>query len=285
MDPKDEISALEEALSSIPQLLSKRAKALDERAKEVEAQKEQLEKEKKEMGLNFQPSDVLRLNIGGDTTLAVLRKTITSVEGSMLSSRFSGRWDESLEKDKDGNFFIDQPIEIFKPMVDYLRARQCETPLSPPVTSPDVNCDFDGQEKKYRDFLRMVEYYGMTPGIYPTKVCLYSGREADSTINHHKVVATEYSAFTLELHGHSRQVVAFEVKLDNTDAFQIGWTSKANWPPSSSAPNQVGLAENTGSLGLDMARQNVRLNGSVIALADGFSSGRAQLCAVKSGLH
>ena len=54
------------------------------------------------------PCDVLHLNIGGNLT-AVLRRTLTSVEGSMLASRFSGRWDESLEKDRNGNFFIDQP--------------------------------------------------------------------------------------------------------------------------------------------------------------------------------
>ena len=52
-------------------------------------------------------SEVLHLNVGGDLT-AVLRRTLTSVEGSMLASRFSGRWDNSLERDRDGNFFIDQ---------------------------------------------------------------------------------------------------------------------------------------------------------------------------------
>ena len=31
-----------------------------------------------------------------------------SVPGSMLASRFSGRWDDGLEKDKHGNFFIDK---------------------------------------------------------------------------------------------------------------------------------------------------------------------------------
>ena len=63
------------------------------------------------------PSDVLRLNVGG-TCIDVLRRTLTSVEGSMLATRFSGRWDDSLEKDADGNFFIDQPIELFLPLVN-----------------------------------------------------------------------------------------------------------------------------------------------------------------------
>ena len=57
-------------------------------------------------------------NVGGTLT-AVLRRTFTSVEGSLLASRFSGRWDDSIEKDRHGNFFIDQPIELFLPMIKY----------------------------------------------------------------------------------------------------------------------------------------------------------------------
>lgn len=102
------------------------------------------------------PCDVLHLNVGGHVT-AVLRRTLTSVEGSMLASRFSGRWDDSIEKDRDGNFFIDQPYELFEPMINYLRAKACETALAPPVTSPEFH-----SEEKRRDFVRMVEYFGIS---------------------------------------------------------------------------------------------------------------------------
>lgn len=52
------------------------------------------------------PSEVLSLNIGG-TKVKVSRKTLTCVPGSMLASKFSGRWDDSIERDDDGNFIID----------------------------------------------------------------------------------------------------------------------------------------------------------------------------------
>ena len=160
---------LETAFESIHELLAKRQKTLDEREKELEQQRKQLELEKQQMGVDsYKPSDVIHLNIGGDTTLAVLRKTLTLVEGSMLAARFSGRWDDSLEKDRDGNFFIDQPIELFRPMINYLRHCECETPRSLSVKSPDASF-FEKRDATYTDFLRMVEYYGMTPGIYPTK--------------------------------------------------------------------------------------------------------------------
>lgn len=149
---EDEESTQEEQSSeNLPQLLRKKQKNLEEREAELERRIAAFEKGS---GQFKRPCDVLHLNVGGTLT-AVLRKTLTSVEGSMLASRFSGRWDDSLEKDKDGNFFIDQPMELFGPMIDYLRAKACETALAPPVTTPDFE-----NEKKRRDFVRMVEYFG-----------------------------------------------------------------------------------------------------------------------------
>ena len=148
---KDDEVSLEDTLEALPQLLKKRQKNLEEREAELERKIATFEKE---TGNIQRPCDVLQLNVGGTLT-AVLRRTLTSVEGSMLASRFSGRWDDSLEKDKDGNFFIDQPIELFQPMIDYLRAKSCETALGPPVTSPEFE-----SEVQRRNFVRMVEYFG-----------------------------------------------------------------------------------------------------------------------------
>jgi hypothetical protein len=164
--------------------------------------------------------DVLYLNVGGDK-MAVLRKTITSVEGSMLASRFSGRWDDNLEKDHDGNFFIDQPIELFRPMIDYLRARACETTKTLPAISPDKS--ILSNKLQYNDFIRMVEYFGMTPGIFPTRVRLYAGNKENVEIVGHKVVARERAVFALEPQGHSRRIRSFEVILDQVESFEIGW--------------------------------------------------------------
>lgn len=53
-----------------------------------------------------QPADVLTLNFGG-TKIQVLRKTLTQYDKSMFAAHFSGRWDDSIEKDAEGSFFID----------------------------------------------------------------------------------------------------------------------------------------------------------------------------------
>ncbi len=147
----DEAAPEEQSSENLPQLLKKKQKNLEEREAELERRITAFEQG---TGQIQRPCDVLHLNVGGTLT-AVLRKTLTSVDGSMLASRFSGRWDDCLEKDKDGNFFIDQPMELFGPMIDYLRAKACETALAPPVTTPEFE-----NEKKRRDFVRMVEYFG-----------------------------------------------------------------------------------------------------------------------------
>jgi BTB/POZ domain len=109
------------------------------------------------------PSDVLRLNVGG-TKIDVFRRTLTSVEGSLLASQFSGRWDDSLAKDADGNFFLDHPIELFLVLVNYLRDRECESQLAPPLQSPLLQSD-DAVTRN--SFVRMLEHYNLTLGVYP----------------------------------------------------------------------------------------------------------------------
>jgi hypothetical protein len=153
----DSMDDIDKTLADLTDLLKRKQSLLHEREQELEKKSAALERDKSFL-IDKSPCDVLHLNIGG-TVIAVLRRTLTSVEDSMLASRFSGRWDDMLEKDRGGNFFIDQPIELFLPMCNYLRAKSCETPLGPPVKSPHLTC-YDQRQ----DFYRMVEYFGMTLG-------------------------------------------------------------------------------------------------------------------------
>lgn len=152
------IEDIDKTLADLTDLLKKKQISLQKREQELEKKTAALEKDRSSLLMDKSPCDVLHLNVGG-TIIAVLRRTLTSVEDSMLASRFSGRWDDMLEKDRDGNFFIDQPIELFLPMVNYLRAKSCETPLGPPVKSPQLK-SYDERQ----DFYRMTEYFGMTLG-------------------------------------------------------------------------------------------------------------------------
>jgi BTB/POZ domain len=113
--------------------------------------------------------DVLHLNVGGSKHIAVLRSTLTFVEGSMLATRFSGRWDDSLEKDGDGNFFIDQPPDLFIPMIEFLQCKTKETLHHLNIPFPTVG-DFGGSFDRFTKFANMVEFYGMTNVVLPPTI-------------------------------------------------------------------------------------------------------------------
>ena len=107
------------------------------------------------------PSDVLQLNVGGKTNVAVLRSTLTQFDGSMLASKFSGRWDDSLEKDKDGNYFIDQDPELFLKLISFMRlcvnnrtTSHDDIPIQPP--------------KPTLEFCMMLDHYDLMQALYPS---------------------------------------------------------------------------------------------------------------------
>ena len=76
--------------------------------------------------------------------------------GPRFETRFSGRWDDSIEKDRDGNFFIDQEYVLFETMINYLRNKSNGTEMFK-MESPGYG-HFD-KERRVLDFHRMVEYY------------------------------------------------------------------------------------------------------------------------------
>jgi hypothetical protein len=234
--------SLQNILDGLPKLLRERADQLDQREKKLTLIREQaLAEEYPTLG---KPSDVLRLNVGG-TRIDVLRRTLTAVEGSMLAAKFSGRWDDSLEKDADGNFFIDLPLELFLPMVDYLRAKACMTPSAPAVQSPSFA----------DDFIRMTEYYGITLGIFPFGVFNVSDRS--KVVSQHPdyvIEAKQWSSFQLlPLNGNTRTVVkSFEVILGQYATAQIGWMSI-----NATLEEEKGVGYADGTIALDCGRSGI----------------------------
>jgi len=264
---KDETS-LDETLSNLTLVLKKKHQALEEREKALEKATAQLNRDRSEIFGDKCSSDVIHLNVGGDQ-MAVLRRTLTSVEGSMLASRFSGRWDESLEKDRDGNFFLDQPIELFRPLINYLRAKASETPLGPPVKSPHLK-DYELRQ----DFYRVVDYFGMTPGIYPTVIELHRGEQGSAEIGSSPdcfVKSSEWSTFTVQTQGHRREITSFEVVLGNVERMQIGWINESRYVENLSDDHKNGVGDEENSLALDCCRGGL-LNQGEFSKLEGLSN-------------
>jgi len=140
----------------------------------------------------------------------------------MLASKFSGRWDDSLEKDKDGDFFIDQDFSTFKPILKYLRNRGNGTEKYSVEFPTQVGLE---EGVSLKDVYRMIEYYGMTNGIYPTNLIANIGsKDSVEYIHPKKVNAKEFTTFILSQEGHSRRIKSYEVTLgDDVKRIQIGW--------------------------------------------------------------
>lgn len=173
--------------------------------------------------LESKGNDILTLNISG-TTMQVLRRTICSHGHSLLASQFSGKYDDRLLKDDDGKFFVNQSFALFSVVLDQLRSRDTWTASAPPLESP-MKEDFVNP-RQYLQFLSLVEYYGITPVIYPTRIKIHKGNKADSKIEQYPynfVAAMKLSTFVIQTEGHSRNITSFEIKVGKIEDFRVGW--------------------------------------------------------------
>lgn len=104
--------------------------------------------------------DILELNVGGQERCAVKRKTLCYKSDSMLASMFSGRWDNTLEKDNDGNVFIDSSPDLFLLLLDFLRRKSIEDPADR-AEEPQV------PHGRLRAFYQLLRYYGLYDLVFP----------------------------------------------------------------------------------------------------------------------
>eukprot|EP00584_Thalassiosira_punctigera_P002878 CAMPEP_0172533122 /NCGR_PEP_ID=MMETSP1067-20121228/5930_1 /TAXON_ID=265564 ORGANISM="Thalassiosira punctigera, Strain Tpunct2005C2" /NCGR_SAMPLE_ID=MMETSP1067 /ASSEMBLY_ACC=CAM_ASM_000444 /LENGTH=365 /DNA_ID=CAMNT_0013317713 /DNA_START=49 /DNA_END=1146 /DNA_ORIENTATION=- len=143
------------AAAHLHRLLQAKEEELKVRESDFERRVNLFETENPSMGND---TDVIQLNVGGSANVAVLRRTLTLFEDSVLAAKFSGRWDDSLEKDRDGNIFVDQDPEHFLCLLSFLRLKMNNRTRQVPdrhVPKPSYS------------FCSMLEYYNLMPGVYP----------------------------------------------------------------------------------------------------------------------
>jgi hypothetical protein len=248
-DPKsDSLLDCAAIIATLPQEVQDRIKVLEEKSMQLDELKQTLEKEGRCFG---KPSDVLRLNVGGNR-IDVLRRTLTSVEGSMLATRFSGRWDDSLEKDVEGNFFIDQPIELFLPLLNFLRARECVTARVPYAKTPPMN------KLLQTDFVGMVEYYGLSHCVFSLAIFEINGDSHTcsriSGYPDYRVNSEQWASFQLlPCDGNKYgKVKSFEVTLGDFTNVHVGWMMSPQYTPSYSMGDpKLGVGYMNCSVALD----------------------------------
>ena len=175
-----------------------------------------------------------------------------------MAKKFSGRYDDTLERDRNGNFFIDQPPELFLQMLHYLRCKACETPRSSRTEPPPAT----------DDFIRMVEYYGMSICVYPVDIKILWGTA--NIVQNYRIHATHFTTFDLERVRHERRIVSYEVVLGRFKSAQIGWRlARDPQNQEKSLKNMflkglnggLGVGEIAGSVGIDCLRTGILQEG------------------------
>lgn len=238
------------------------------------------------------PNDVLALNIGG-TRVNVLRKTLCQYDKTMLAAQFSGRWDDKMDKDADGCFFIDQPYELMMALINYLRAKAI-APTST-IPTPDQFMTSDASKTMAgvmtsKRFKQLVEYYGMAQFVYQQRFCLY--RSTDSNAVFFKTAASgpepsiecgTFSTFTVEpaegnSHRNEYRLKSFDVAVQgNVERLMIGWITNDKF---CSGVNGKGVGEEGTSIALDYGRGGVFFNGDLKQAVSGLalSAGHVVTC-------
>mmetsp|Transcript_4092 Transcript_4092/g.4558 ORF Transcript_4092/g.4558 Transcript_4092/m.4558 type:complete len:192 (+) Transcript_4092:1-576(+) len=121
----------------------------------------------------------------------------------------------------------------------------------------------------------MVDYYGMTDGLFPVALNEHTGSE-DSVdiIGPKKVNAKEWTTFKLNREGHARSIKSYEVTLGEVMDIKIGWYYKPAdiIPADFIAPIIVNLGPGDvpGTVGLDLERSKFMVNGECIQEAEGL---------------
>ena len=128
---------------------------------EVEAYKAELQRMN---AVQVNDDDLIDLNVGGQR-LTTTRSTLCQVEGSLLASMFSGRWEDRLKRDKDGAVFFDFNPQYFILILDYLRARKIAS-ADQPAPFPTVPKD------QLKTFTSLVEYLGLSGEIVSSQQVL-----------------------------------------------------------------------------------------------------------------
>ena len=80
-------------------------------------------------------TDVIALNVGGHLFLTI-RSTLTRISPSILAIMFNGQWEEKLNRDEQGNIYLDFNSILFEHFLEQLRlmGNEKSIQLSPPLS-------------------------------------------------------------------------------------------------------------------------------------------------------
>lgn len=115
----------------------------------IETEKQAWEEEKAAIG-TMAPKlmDVVSLNVGGRLH-SIKRATLCQRKRSLLASMFSGRWEDSLERDENNRIFLEIDPDCFELIVKWLRLLR----IDPDTEFPHIPSNLETDMQKWIDYL------------------------------------------------------------------------------------------------------------------------------------
>jgi hypothetical protein len=161
MSSEDLFTKFEDLVAKSVTRIKKEFNNIEEERDKLTAEVEALKAEQQRMKSFEVSDDMIDLNVGGQR-FTTTRSTLCQVEGSLLATMFSGRWERGQKRDKDGAIFFDFNPQYFVLILDYLRARKIASADNLPPF-PTVSKD------QQKTFTSLVEYLGLSDEVLPSE--------------------------------------------------------------------------------------------------------------------
>jgi hypothetical protein len=161
--------------------IDKFEKELTEEENQLKIDREKFEEEK-QISKMINPTDVFIFNVGGEIMMTT-RQTLTRIPKSIFSLVFNGRWEHKLQRDQEGNIFLDFNPILFRHLLDQLQI--IEINIHPP-----------SQPSLVEPFKKMIRKLGLQQSLSSEKKNVITFNVGGQTITTQRTTFTEVSNST-----------------------------------------------------------------------------------------
>ena len=127
--------------------------------------------------------------------------------------------------------------------------------------------------------------YFISIRVYPCNIELHRGEIGSADISNYpnfSVTSREWSTFTIQISGHNREIVSYEVVLGNVERMQIGWINEEKYIENLTNEPHNGVGEEANSIALDCCRGGLLNQGEFTKLGLNIGAGSVIRCEQKT---
>ncbi len=162
-------------------------KELEKEKNQSKIDREQLDEEK-QIPKSVDHIDVFQLNVGGEI-ITTTRQTLTKIPKSSFSSVFNGRWEHKLQRDLEGNIFLDFNPILFRHLLDQLQIIEINN---------SINIYPPSQSSLVEPFKKMLRKLGLQQSLSSEKKNVITFNVGGQTITTQRTTFTEVSNSTFD---------------------------------------------------------------------------------------